>query len=184
MIRKTTIRIFQVTYKRNVTRENLTWLSQGSLKRETESPIIAAQINAICTQFIKARMHKMQRYRKCWLWDGSEEIINHITSEYSKLAVKVYKTRQNGWIRGSTGSCVRSLNLTIQINDICTIQIPSGEWDAQTSLWFWGTMGSPHLGQTTRPSESQQKNRTNQRVEISISIKHWVKLKEIETRYK
>ena len=34
------------------------------------------------------------------------------------------------------------------------------EWDAQPSLRFWDTNGSPNLGQTTRHSDSQQKKST------------------------
>ena len=37
--------------------------------------------------------------------------------------------------------------------------IRPGEWDAQTSLWFWDTNGSLKLGQTTRSSYSQQKKK-------------------------
>ena len=34
-----------------------------------------------------------------------------------------------------------------------------GKRDAQTSLGFWDTNGSPNLGQTSRPSDSQQKRK-------------------------
>ena len=36
-------------------------------------------------------------------------------------------------------------------------RIRPGKRDAQTSQGFWDTNGSPDLGQTTRPSDSQQK---------------------------
>ena len=36
-------------------------------------------------------------------------------------------------------------------------RIRPGEWDAKTSLGFCDTNRSPNLGQTTRPSDSQQK---------------------------
>ena len=38
-------------------------------------------------------------------------------------------------------------------------RIRLGEWDAQTSLWFWDTNGSPNLGQTTSACDSQQKKK-------------------------
>ena len=38
-------------------------------------------------------------------------------------------------------------------------RICPGEWDAQTSLGFWGTNGSLNLGQTTRHSDSQKKKK-------------------------
>ena len=39
-------------------------------------------------------------------------------------------------------------------------EIRLGEWEAQTSLGFLDTNGSPILGETITPSDSQQKNRT------------------------
>ena len=38
-----------------------TWLRKGNLKRETESLLIAAQNNAIRTNYIKERIHKTQQ---------------------------------------------------------------------------------------------------------------------------
>ena len=56
--------------------------------------------------------------------------------------------------------------------------IPSREWSAQTSLRFWDTNGSPNLGQTTRPSDNQQKKN------LTIKEDHRVKLNEDEKRDK
>ena len=56
-----------------------TWL-------ETESLLIAAQINAVRTNHIKARIDKMQQNSKCRLCNDRDETINHIISKYSKLA--------------------------------------------------------------------------------------------------
>ena len=36
------------------------------------------------------------------------------------------------------------------------------EWDAQCSLGCWDTNRSPNLGQTTRPSDSQQQQQQQQ----------------------
>ena len=74
-----------------------TWMLQRkrNLEREKESLLIAAQNNAIRTNHIKARIDKMQQNNKCRLWRDRDEIINHITSEGSKLAQKEYKTRTN-----------------------------------------------------------------------------------------
>ena len=74
-----------------------TWLRKGNLMRETESLLIAAQNNAIRTNHIKARIDKTQQNSKCWLWGDRNEIINHIISECSKLALKEYKTRHD-WV--------------------------------------------------------------------------------------
>ena len=43
------------------------WLRKGNFKREPESLLIAAQNNAIKTNYIKARIDKMQQNSKCRL---------------------------------------------------------------------------------------------------------------------
>ena len=72
-----------------------TWLRKGNLKRETESLLITAQDNALRTNYIKARIDKTQQSSKCRLW--SNETINHIISECSKLAQMDYKARHD-WV--------------------------------------------------------------------------------------
>ena len=59
-----------------------------------------------------------------------------------------------------------------------------GEWEAQTSPSFWDTNGSCNLGQTTRPSDNQQKKRNCQIVGFAIPADHRVKLKESEKKDK
>ena len=41
-----------------------TWLKKGNFKRETESLLIAAQVNAITTNHIKMRIDKTQQNSK------------------------------------------------------------------------------------------------------------------------
>ena len=74
-----------------------TWtgLRKGNFKRETESPLIVAQNNAIRTNHIKVRIDKTQQNRKYRLCGERDETINHIISECSKLAQKEYKTRHD-----------------------------------------------------------------------------------------
>ena len=74
-----------------------TWLRKGNFKRETESILIAAQNNAIRTNYIKARINKTPQNSKCRLCVGRDETLNHIISECSKLVQKEYKTR-HGWV--------------------------------------------------------------------------------------
>ena len=61
------------------------------------------------------------------------------------------------WEKLSTGNYVRNLNLTIRTS--AQTGIRPGEWDAQSSLGFWETNRSSNLGQTIRPSDSQQKKK-------------------------
>ena len=50
-----------------------TWLRKGNFKRETESLLIAAQVNAIRTNRIKARIDKTQQNSKCSECSASTE---------------------------------------------------------------------------------------------------------------
>ena len=74
-----------------------TWLRKGTLKRETESLLIAAQDHAVRTNHIKAGIDKTLQNSKCRLCGDRDETINHIITEYSKLAQKEYKTRHD-WV--------------------------------------------------------------------------------------
>ena len=76
----------------------LIWLIKENLKRETESLLIAAQNNVIRTNNIKARIDKTQQNSTCRLCGYRDKTINHIISEYSKLAQKECKTRHD-WVR-------------------------------------------------------------------------------------
>ena len=73
------------------------WIRKGNRKREKESLILAAQNNAIRTNYNKTRKDKMQQNSKCRLCGDRDETINHIISECSKLAHKEYKTRHD-WV--------------------------------------------------------------------------------------
>ena len=59
-----------------------------------------------------------------------------------------------------------------------------GEWAGLTSQGFWDTNGSPYLGQTTRPSDSQPKQRSYRIVDIAVPADDRVRLKENEKRDK
>ena len=78
--------------------KNWTPLRKGNLRRETKSLLITAKNNAIRTNHIKARIDKTQQNNKCRLCGDSDETIDHIISECSKLAQKEYKTRHD-WVR-------------------------------------------------------------------------------------
>ena len=58
---------------------------------------MAAQNNAIRTNYIKAIIDNTQQNSKCRLRGDRDETINHIISECSKLTLKEYKTT-NEWV--------------------------------------------------------------------------------------
>ena len=74
-----------------------TRLRKGNFKRETESLLIVAQDSAIRTNHIKAKIDKTQQNSKCRLCGDWDETINHIISEYNKLAQREYKARHD-WV--------------------------------------------------------------------------------------
>ena len=75
------------------------WVGLGkeNIKRKTESLIIAAQNNAIRTNYIKAKIDKTQQNSKCRMCGEKAETVNHIISECSKLAQKECKTKHD-WV--------------------------------------------------------------------------------------
>ena len=77
--------------------ESWFWLKKGSLKRETESLIMAVQEQALATNLMKARIYQTQEDSKCRMCRKVDESINHIVSECPKLAQKEYK-RRHDWV--------------------------------------------------------------------------------------
>ena len=73
------------------------WLKDGSLKRETETLIMAAQEQALRTNLVKAKIDKTQQDSKCRMCGKADESINHLLSECSKMAQKEYK-RRHDWV--------------------------------------------------------------------------------------
>ena len=66
-----------------------TWLRKENLKRDTENLLIAAQTNAIRTNYIKRRIEKSLKNIRYRLWGDRDEVINQIISECSKLAERM-----------------------------------------------------------------------------------------------
>ena len=71
------------------------WLQNGDLKRETESPIVAAQNQSIRTNLVKAKIDKNQGDSLCRTCRKVDESIDNIVSGCSKLEQKAYKKRND-----------------------------------------------------------------------------------------
>ena len=124
------------------------WLRKGNLKREMESPLIAAQDNAIRTNHIKARIHKTQQNSKCRVYGDRDETVNHIVSEYSKLAQKKYKTRL-----GRQGDPLEMCKkFTFDHTNKCYMHnsVPVQENDSHKLQWDFD-IHTDHLISTRRP---------------------------------
>ena len=64
------------------------WLRKGNLRTETEFLLTATENNAIRTSNIEAKNDNPQQISKCALYGNRDETVNHIISEYRKLAQK------------------------------------------------------------------------------------------------
>jgi len=67
------------------------WLRKGYLKKETESTIIAAQDQALCTRNLRKQVYGEDIDSSCRVCGAAEETVAHIVSECQKLAQKEYK---------------------------------------------------------------------------------------------
>ena len=61
----------------NSAKETWQWIKRGILKRETESLIIAAQDQALRTNYRKAKKEKSTNVSVCRLCKEKEEIFSH-----------------------------------------------------------------------------------------------------------
>ena len=72
--------------------------NSGELRRESESLLTAAQDNAVRTNYVIAKIDKLQQNSRCRLCSDRDETINDIINECSKLIQKEYITRHT-WLR-------------------------------------------------------------------------------------
>ena len=70
-------------------------LRDRSINKETESPIMEAQEEAIRTNVIKAKIDKTQAESKCRLCGKVDETVKHILCECPMLAQREYKRRHD-----------------------------------------------------------------------------------------
>ena len=77
-----------------LTKETWQWMKRGSLKRETESLIIAAQDQTLRSNHRKAKVEK-STISMCRLCKEKEETVSHIVSECSKITQTEYKKRHD-----------------------------------------------------------------------------------------
>lgn len=75
--------------------ESWMWLQRGTLKRETESLITAAQEQALRTNYRRAKIEKDGTSPLCRMCKQADETISHIVSECGKMAQSEYKGRHD-----------------------------------------------------------------------------------------
>ena len=67
------------------------WLKKGYSKKETESTIVAAQDQALCTRNLRNAVYGENVESICRVCGAADEAVAHIVSECLKLAQKEYK---------------------------------------------------------------------------------------------
>ena len=96
---KWTAKVMHGQYKRQIITiagpSSWEWLKQQDLKKETESLIIAAQDQAVRTNYIKHRVDKTTTSPLCRLCRSSSETNDHILNGCPKLAQTEYKIRHD-----------------------------------------------------------------------------------------
>ena len=71
------------------------WLKRGCLKRQTESVLLAAQDQALGTNYRKGRIERNRKSAKCRMCKEKDETVTHLVSDCSNLAQKEYKRRHD-----------------------------------------------------------------------------------------
>ena len=158
--------------------ETWTWLRKGNFKRETESLLIAAQNNAIRSNQIKVRINKTNECRLCGVGD---ETINHIISEFSKLAQKEYKTR-NDWV---CKVIQRETCQKFKFDQTSKWYMHNPENNTHKLLWDFD-IHTDHLISARRPDLIifNKKKRPCKIVDFAVLADHRIKMKECEKKDK
>ena len=151
-----------------------TWLRKENLKREAESLLIAAQNNAIRTNYIKARIDKTQQNSRCRLCGEREETIIHIISECSKLAQKEYKTRHD-WVSKEI-HCKLCKKLKFNQTNKWYMHNPESVLENETHKFPWDfEIRTDHQISARRPDIiiiNNKKKRTFRIVDFAVSADH------------
>ena len=72
------------------------WIGTGELKKETEGLIFAAQVQALRTNAVKARIENQNVSSKCRMCGSHDETVQHIfLCSCPKLAQTEYKKRHD-----------------------------------------------------------------------------------------
>ena len=161
------------------------WLRKRNIKRETESLRIAAQNNAIRTNYIKARIDKTQQNSRCRFCGEGDEMISHIISECSKLIHKEYKTRHD-WV-GKVIHWELCKKLKFDHTNKLYMHNTTSVLENETyKLLKDFEIQTDHLISARRPDLIiiNKKVRTCRILDFAVPADHWVKPKVCEKRDK
>ena len=148
--------------------------------RETESLLIAAQNNALRTNYIKARIEKTQQNSKCRLCGDKNETINHIISECSKLAQKEYQNTQD-WVDKVIHWEMCNKFKFDHTNKWYMYNLQLSKKMAHKLLWDFDIQ-KDHL--ISAHNNQEKKKRICKIVDFAVPADHRIKLKECEKKDK
>ena len=125
----------------------------------------------------------MPQNGECKLCGDKDETINHIISEWSKLALKVYKTRQDRVGKGIHWEMCKKFksdhtNKRYRHNPASVL-----ENDTHKILWDFDIQ-TDYLILARRPDLIiiNKKKRICKIVDFAVPVDHWIKLKECEKK--
>jgi hypothetical protein len=111
------------------------WLKSGDIKGKTESTILAAQDQAISTNYFKNKILKEEIESKCQLCKQHEETIDHLTSGCPILAKNEYLMRHDEVCTHLHYSICKALGTETTNKRYTHIPKPVCEEEDVTVLW-------------------------------------------------
>jgi hypothetical protein len=114
------------------------WLKFGDIKRKPESTIVAAQDQAISTNYFKRKILKEEIGSRCRLCKEYEETINHLTSGCPILAKNEYLIRHDKVCTHLHYSICKTLGIETTENWYSHIPKPVCQHEDITILWNQG----------------------------------------------
>jgi hypothetical protein len=114
------------------------WQKFWDIKGETESTIVAAQDQAISTNYFKRKILKEETESRCWLCKEYEETIDHLTSGCPILAKNEYIIRHDKVCTHLHYSICKTLGIETTENWYSHIPKSVCQHEDTTVLWNQG----------------------------------------------
>ena len=178
---KANFSIFQVANKRNIRHEFLDLAKKGKPYERNWISSIVAQNNIIRTNYFKSKIDKTQQINKFRLCRDRDETINHIISEYSKLAQKDYNTRHD-WVWKVIHWKLSEKSKFDHTNQWYMHNPESVEENKMHKILWDFEIQTDHLILARRPNRVIVNKKKRERENLLVPANHTVKLKESEKK--
>jgi len=161
------------------------WLKSGNIKGETESIIVAAQDQAISTNYFKNKILKEETESKCRLCKQHEETIDHLTSGCPILAKNEYLMRHDKVCTHLHYSICKSLG--IETTGKWYTHMPKLAWVYTTVRVLWNQAIHTDSNVTANRPDiiiKNKKEKTCTLIDVAIPADRNVVQKEAEKKLK